>query len=138
MPTETFDEQAINNGRTFVWHELYVPSTEAAVDFYTKALDFGSESMDMGDMGVYHMLTRNGKAVCGMVSTSIEQMAGVPPQWATYLSVDDVDARLAKCQELGATVVVPPMNVPTIGRMALIADPQGAHIWIFRPDPSQA
>ncbi|HWA84111.1 MAG TPA: VOC family protein [Fimbriimonadaceae bacterium] len=137
MPTDTFDEQALNNGRTFVWHEVYAPNAEKSVAFYTEALGFGSQAMEMGEMGTYHMLTRNGKAVCGVMSTDMPQMEGVPPHWATYLSVDDVDARLAKCQELGATVVVPAMDVPTIGRMALIADPQGAHIWIFKGAPSE-
>ncbi|MEG0172581.1 MAG: VOC family protein, partial [Aeromonas sp.] len=32
-------------------------------------------------------------------------------------------------------VVVPPMDIPTVGRMALIADPQGAHIWLFTSAP---
>ena len=59
-------------------------------------------------------------------------MANVHTHWATYFSVDDVDARIAKCKEMGATVLVEPMDVPTIGRMALISDPQGAAIWLFK------
>jgi len=56
----------------------------------------------------------------------------VPPHWAVYIGVDDVDARLAKCVELGATVLVEPMDVQTVGRMALIQDPQGATFWLFK------
>jgi predicted enzyme related to lactoylglutathione lyase len=133
MATETQNPNAVNVGSTFVWHEVYGPDADAIVDFYTKALDFGSESMDMGPMGSYKMLTRNGKAVCGVVDTANNPpMPDIPPHWATYLSVDDVDARLAKCVELGSTQVVPPMDVPTVGRMALIRDPFGAHIWLFK------
>jgi len=62
-------------------------------------------------------------------------MAEVPPHWATYLSVDDVDARVEKCVEHGGTLVVPAMDVPTVGRMALIHDPQGAHVWLFKGEP---
>lgn len=133
MATETQDQNALSQGRTFVWHEVYGPSADAIVDFYTKALDFGIQDMEMGEMGVYRMLTRDGAPVAGVQGTAGNpHMDGTPPHWATYISVDNVDARLAKCVELGATVVVPAMDIPTIGRMALIADPQGAHVWIFQ------
>jgi uncharacterized protein len=127
------DEHSLASGRTFPWHELNVPDADAAIKFYTEALDFGTQEMSMGDMGTYKMLTKNGKGVCGVMSTNDPHMPpGVPPHWATYLTVDEVDARLAKVQQLGGTVVVPAMDVPTVGRMALIADPQGAHIWLFK------
>jgi uncharacterized protein len=125
----------MRTGSTFVWHEVYVPDAEKAIEFYTTALGFGTQAMPMGDMGTYHMLTKDGGGVCGVMSTNSMEMQGVPPQWSTYLAVDDVDARLAKCIELGATQVVPPMDIPNVGRMTLIADPQGAHIWLFKPAP---
>jgi predicted enzyme related to lactoylglutathione lyase len=131
MATETLDQQSLAQGKTFVWHEVYGPSAQASVDFYTNALDFGTQTMD-SPMGPYHMLTRNGTPVAGVMSTDAMQMPDVPAHWATYIAVDDVDARLAKCKELGAKVVVEPMDIPSIGRMALIQDPQGAHVWIFR------
>jgi hypothetical protein len=137
MATETLNELALLKGETFVWHELRVPDQQKAVDFYTKAFDFGSDTMDMGPMGSpgmkYHMLTRDGKPVAGVMTTQIPEMEGVPPHWATFLGVDDVDKRLQKCKDLGATVVVPAMDLPTVGRMALITDNQGAHIWIYKP-----
>lgn len=86
----------------------------------------------MGDGSVYHMLTVNGAAVAGVMATDTDEMRNVPPHWSTYLAVDDVDTRVARCIELGATVVVPPIDVPGVGRMALVCDPQGAHIWLFR------
>lgn len=136
MSTDTLNQQQLNVGRTFVWHEVYAPSTQASLDFYTQALGFGTESADMGPGGTYHMLTMNGAPVAGVISTEDPMMAGVPPHWSTYLHVDDVDARIAKCEEHGGKVVVPAMDVPTIGRMALIQDPQGAHIWLFKGTPS--
>lgn len=132
MATDTMDQHALNTGRTFVWHEVYAPDAQKAIDFYTQALDFGTQEMDMGPMGSYRMLTRNGQGVAGVMSTNSPEMQGVPPHWATYIAVDDVDARLAKCQSLGATVIVPPMDIPTVGRMTLIQDPQGAHVWLYK------
>lgn len=119
-------------GRTFPWHELYVPDTEAAIKFYSEALGFETEAMPMGDMGTYTMFKVNGQSVAGIVQTGTEQVPEAPPHWAVYLSVDDVDARVAKCVALGGTNVVPAMDIPNVGRMALIADPQGAHIWLFK------
>ena len=138
MTPEELKEIAIAKGETFVWHELDVPSAEAAVKFYTEALGFGTQSMDMEPMGMpgqkYHMLTRDGKAICGIMGTgSMPGMEQVPPHWATFIAVDDVDARFEKCKQLGATVVAGPMDVPEVGRMVLIQDNQGAHIWLFKP-----
>jgi predicted enzyme related to lactoylglutathione lyase len=133
MSENAADQNALSQGRNFVWHELYVPDADAAFDFYTKCLGFGSQEMSMGEMGTYKMLTRDGQPVAGVMSTTEMQMQGVPPHWSVYLSVPNVDESLAQCTANGATVVVQPMDVPTIGRMALIADPQGAHIWLFTP-----
>lgn len=126
------DQHALAAGRAFPWHELYVPDVEKGIEFYTKVFGLGTDSMDMGPMGKYHMLTANGKAVAGSMSTNNPDMQGVPPHWAVYMTVDDVDARLNLATQNGATVVVPAMDVPNVGRMALIADPQGAHIWIYK------
>ena len=123
-------------GQTFPWHELYVGDSAQAATFYSQALDWGTESMDMGEMGVYPMLKANGQNIAGIMGTSGQAgMEDVPPHWAIYISVDDVDARLAKCVELGASSVVGPMDIPSVGRMALLRDPQGAHFWIFKPSP---
>ena len=133
---DTIDQFTTAVGRTFVWHELYGASSQASVDFYTQALGWETETMDMGDMGSYTMFKANGQNVAGVLGTSEQpHLADVPPHWATYIGVDDVDARLAKCVSLGASVLVEPMDVPTVGRMALLQDPQGATFWIFKPAP---
>jgi predicted enzyme related to lactoylglutathione lyase len=43
-----------------------------------------------------------------------------------YITVDNADASAEKCTALGGKVLVPPMDVPTVGRMAVLQDPQGA------------
>jgi uncharacterized protein len=133
MTEEQATHAALATGRTFVWHELYVADTASATEFYEKALGLGKMSMDMGEMGSYDMMTNNGVPVCGVLSTTAPQFQGIPPHWATYLAVDDVDSRLEKVTANGGKIVVPALDVPTIGRMALIQDPQGATIWIFKP-----
>ena len=50
----------------------------------------------------------------------------MPPTWGCYVTVDDVDAVLARCAALGGKTLVPPMDIPAVGRMAVLQDPQGA------------
>ena len=50
----------------------------------------------------------------------------MPPAWGCYITVDNVDETMAKCTALGGKTLVPPMDVPTVGRMAVLQDPQGA------------
>lgn len=87
----------------------------------------------MGEMGTYHMLKVNGASLAGIMSTTDGPAKGAPTHWSVYLAVDNVDERVSKCVGLGASVVVPAMDVPDVGRMALIADPQGAHLWLYTP-----
>jgi predicted enzyme related to lactoylglutathione lyase len=128
---------AIAQGKTFVWHQIYAANSQASIDFYTQALDWGTHDFPMGDSGTYKMLTANGSAVAGVVGThdegACEEVKQVPPHWSVSIGVDDVDARVAKCKSLGATVLQEPTDIPTVGRMALIQDPQGAQIWLFQP-----
>ncbi len=134
MSEDKATQQALSTGKTFPWHELYSPNLQPALDFYTQALGFEATSMDMGEMGSYHMLSMNGNPVCGVLGTKEDpRLTDVPPHWAAYLSVDDVDARIAKVEALGGKVMVPAMDIPTIGRMALIVDPFGATLWLFKP-----
>ena len=73
--------------------------------------------------------------MAGMMPLSDEaRKANVPPHWITYVSVPDVDATVAQALSLGATTHLAPMNVPTVGRVAVLSDPQGATIGVFQPE----
>jgi uncharacterized protein len=124
------EEHAIAVGKTFPWHEVYTSNVQATVDFYTTALGWETETMQM-PMGPYTMLKANGTSVCGVFDTA--EAGDAPPHWAVYIAVDNLDARLAKCLELGAAVMVPAMDIETVGRMAMIQDPQGAIVWLYQP-----
>lgn len=123
------EEHAIAVGKTFPWHEVYTANVQGTVDFYTRALGWETETMQM-PMGPYTMLKANGTSVCGVFDSA--QADNAPPHWAVYIAVDDLDARLAKCLELGANLIVPAMDIETVGRMAMIQDPQGAMVWLYQ------
>jgi predicted enzyme related to lactoylglutathione lyase len=131
--SEEIHPNTIAQGKAFPWHELYTPDVTASIEFYTKALGLETEAMEMGEMGTYHMLKHGGAAVAGVVDTNQPHTAGTPPHWAVYMRVESVDESLAKVEEFGGKVLAPAMDIPTVGRMALIMDPQGAAIWLFTP-----
>lgn len=59
--------------------------------------------------------------------------AGAPPHWLAYVLVVDVDATVDRAKGLGGNVMVPAMDIPTVGRFAVITDPQGAFIAVYTP-----
>lgn len=109
----------------FSWHELYTTDHEAAFAFY--AARFGWERLgafDLGPMGTYLLWGRGGTQLGGMMTKPATMPQ--PPGWLYYVTVDDVDARLATAVRLGAKVVNGPMEVPGGQRVVQLIDPQGA------------
>ena len=105
----------------------------AAVTFYGDVLGMGGEPMDMGEAGTYTVLTDvNGRQIGGSMDLGMLP-EGTPPHWNVYFNVEDVDASVAKVTELGGASVAPAMDVPGVGRMAMVADPQGATFWVMAP-----
>lgn len=126
------DEFSAAVGKTFPWHEVYTPNKEEALAFYKGLFGWDSSEMDMGEMGSYPMIHANGMPVMGVVQTGGPEMENVPPHWAIYIRVADVDATVAKATSMGANVFVPAMDVPSVGRMAMLADPHGATFWVYK------
>ncbi len=104
------------------WIEHTSTDTEAARKFYENVLGWAIGEMPMKDGSTYPVIMVNDKPV-----------GGFPPMpgaggWLLYITVDDVDARVAKAKSAGATVVREAVTAPGVGRMAAIADPFGAQI----------
>lgn len=75
---------------------------------------------------VYSMQAIGGKSVAGIYDQPPDQReAGIPPNWLTYITVDDIDATAAKVESAGGTVAAPLFDVMDAGRMSVIADPSG-------------
>ena len=118
----------------------YDAGTPSWVDHSSRDLDasnafyralFGWEPEDQGEeMGHYTILRKGGKTVAGNMSAMGE---GQPSAWVTYVSVEDADATVDRATKAGATVLVGPMDVADIGRMAVLADPEGAAIGVWQP-----
>ena len=113
---------------TFCWRELMTTDVPTAKTFYTQLFDWTTEEMDMGENGIYTMFKNGDTTVAGLMNTQ----GDAPPQWMCYVTVDDVDASAAKAESLGATIAVPPTDIPNIGRFAVTVDPTGAPIGLFK------
>jgi uncharacterized protein len=126
---ETTGTQRANEPGTPTWNECVTGDVAAAATFYAEVLGMGSEPMDMGEAGSYTVLTDvNGRQIGGSMDLAM-MPEGTPAHWNVYFNVEDVDASVAKAQELGGTSVVPAMDVPGVGRMSMVADPQGGMFW---------
>jgi predicted enzyme related to lactoylglutathione lyase len=110
----------------FSWTELMTPDPQAAQAFYGPLFGWKFDTMDMGT-GPYHVAKVGETAIGGIMKTPPDAQ-GMPPMWGAYVTVADADATAAKCRELGGKVLAGPMDVPTVGRFVVMADPQGASI----------
>lgn len=86
----------------------------------------------MGPGRTYTLIRHGGKDNGGMMGMDGSEWKGIPPHWMIYVAVDDVDKTAAQCAKLGGTVCVPPTDIP-VGRFAVLNDPQGAAISIYKP-----
>ena len=111
-----------NEPGTPIWNELITPDIPTATRFYTDVLGVGWEEQAMGDGPPYTCLMVDGRQVGGAMPPPME---GVPPHWNVYFNVEDVDATVEKATGLGGAVIAPAFDVPGVGRMAVLADPQG-------------
>jgi predicted enzyme related to lactoylglutathione lyase len=110
----------------FGWCELMTTDASAAKQFYGRLFGWSMEDKDMGQM-TYTIVSAGGQQIGGIMKTP-PQACDMPPCWGTYVTVDDVDAVAKKAVELGGKVLMPPQDIPKVGRFAVLQDPQGAVI----------
>ncbi len=114
---------------SFCWNELMTKDTEAAAGFYTRLFGWKTKPFEGGEMP-YTIFAVNEKGIGGLMASPDPQMA---PQWMPYVLVEDVDGCVKTASELGATVCLPPKDVPSVGRIAVIQDPQGVPFGVIHP-----
>jgi len=116
-PATSMSATTANRGR-FVWHELMTTDLDAARDFYTKVIGWTTQKWD-GNKD-YTMWLAGKRPVGGLMTLPAEAAAmGAPPSWLAYIEVPDIDATVAKANELGGTILQPVMDIDQVGRIAL-------------------
>ena len=124
----------------FIWYELMTTDAGAAKEFYGPLLGWEFEVSGTPEME-YHLISKSGTQIAGIMPLTDDMTeGGARPVWTGYVAVDDVDAAAEKIGVAGGTVMVPPTDIPDIGRFAMVADPQGAPLYVMKSigEPSEA
>jgi predicted enzyme related to lactoylglutathione lyase len=118
---------------SFIWYELMTTDRAAAAAFYGKVLGWSVSHLDDGHR-YSEIRAPDGGAVGGMLPLDADMLAhGAKPGWFAYLNVDDVGAQLDAFKAAGGHVFMD-QTLP-VGRMALVADPQGVPLYLMTPVP---
>jgi hypothetical protein len=108
------------------WIELLTTDAPAAMEFYQQIFGWQpTEAMDMGEMGKYQMFNRPVGMIGGMMNKP-PAMANVPPYWAIYFLVPDINAAVDRIKANGGQILNGPMEVPGGDWIVNAMDPQGA------------
>ncbi|MER5935473.1 VOC family protein [Streptomyces sp. NPDC002054] len=121
---EFYGAGIVNEHGALIWNELSTNDTAGASEFYGRVLPMTFVPSEMEGAGGYTEFQVDGRAVGGMMSLE-KAPPGTPPHWLPYFNVDDPDSITAAAERAGANVLAPPFDM-VAGRMAVLADPQGA------------
>ena len=120
----------------FVWYELLTSDPDAARRFYTELIGWGTTEWGEGEEP-YVMWTTDGTSkgsIGGVIPLPEEaKKAGARPHWLPYVGTSDIEATVSEAEKLGGKVMVPLTEIPTVGRFAVLSDPQGAVFAVFAP-----
>ena len=118
---------------TPIWYELMTADPDKAQPFYEKvvgwsATPFANDTL-AGTGGYTVFNAPDGQGVAGLMKLP---EPGPQPGWYGYIGVDDVDAAAAKLQAAGGAIHMPPTDLEGVGRMAMVADPQGVGFYLMK------
>ena len=113
----------------FAWHDLNTHDPERAKAFYSAVFGWEPDDQDMG--GTTYTVWQVGRRGIGGAVQVPEQ---APPRWVVWFAVADRDDAVAKTEKLGGTVLEPKLDVPGVGQLAVIEDPQGAFFGVMQAE----
>ncbi len=123
-----------NVSNTYSWNELMTRDVASAREFYSNVFgwQYITHEMPHGDYTVIEGGVNGGLG--GMLQMPAEVPEAVPNHWGVYFTVDDLDASVAKVQELGGQVAMPAMELPGVGRVSTLLDSWGASFILMQPN----
>lgn len=132
-PVVSLEKPKTNKPGDYIWYELLTRDAEAAQKFYGSVL--GWTFTDSGQPDIDYRIIHAGPHPVGGLMAITQEMAdhGARPTWLGYIAVDDVDTTVAEIQSRGGSVQMPAMDIPMVGRIAMVADPQGAPFYVMKP-----
>lgn len=132
--TEHSEWPALKHGE-FCWTEIASNNSAACKAFYTNVFGWKFQDSKPGDPMEYNEYSDTGGPgpVGGLYEINPEMFGGhaPPPHFMIYVAVDNVDQSAEKAVGLGGTIVTGPMDIPNVGRFAVVKDPTGAALALF-------
>lgn len=121
----------------FIWYELMSSDLGRAKRFYDAVVGWAIAEDPVAPGLDYHMIGRadGGQAGGVMVLSAEMRRNGARPSWVGYLHVEDVDRVAAEIAQDGGAVLLQPWDQPGVGRLAMIADPDGVPVYLMSPQP---
>lgn len=121
-----------NRQGDFIWYELMTSNADAAQEFYAGLIGWTFKDSGNPDMD-YRLFSSPTSEVGGVMALTPEMTeGGARPAWLGYIAVDDVDATTAAIKAAGGAVHMEPSDIPGVGRLAFLADPQGAMFYLMK------
>jgi predicted enzyme related to lactoylglutathione lyase len=127
-PKTNIGAQLLGEPGAMSWTELSTNDTDKAGTFYAELFGYALTPYD--PEGSYTVFTRGDTQIAGMMKAPTE---GMPPNWGVYFRSDDVDTVSRKVKAAGGRVFMEPEDMPEVGRMSVLADPQGAAFGVVQP-----
>ncbi|HEX7849727.1 MAG TPA: VOC family protein [Sphingomonas sp.] len=123
-----------NPAGTPIWYELNTADPDAAKKFYDHVIGWTVEAEPMSpEMDYRGIGTADGAMVGGVMRLTNDMVSnGARPTWLFYIAVDDVDASVATVKANGGAVHLPPWDIPDVGRISMVSDPQGIPFYVMR------
>jgi len=115
---------------TLCWADLSTPDVPNAEKFYSGLFGWQMTRDEHDKSGYIHI--KNGEEFIGGIPPAQHRNPNAPPHWLLYFQTSNCDSSANKAKELGANFLLAPMTMENVGRMAVIADPQGAVFAIFQ------
>jgi uncharacterized protein len=116
---------------TPLWYELMSPDPDASARFYETVVGWTTRAFGGG--GDYRVFESDGGQAGGLLPLSADMQAGgARPAWHLYVTSADVDASVAEAERQGGRTVWHANDLPGVGRVALVADPQGIPFYVMR------
>ena len=119
---------------SFIWYELMTDDPEAAKVFYRDAIGWETSPFEEGSED-YTILEAAGRGIGGIMGIPADARAGgARPCWIGYIAAEDVDATAGRMTDAGGSVHRDVKDIPGVGRIAMVSDPQGAAFYLIAPE----
>ena len=122
---EHIGAELANEPGTLNWNECRTTDPETAATFYERVFGYEIDVQSIGEGQEYRVIKVGGRGVGGIAELG-PRLLGMPPHWSTVFTVADTDKTVARAVDLGGERLAEPVDIPAVGRLAVLRDPVGA------------